>query len=227
MFKESLLLASYNIIHAIGEKIETFSRTPAEKASAANLKTIAENEAREIGKAFRETLLPGLPEELSNFSKNLSLPAQDFFKRDLRNRLDVRNAGYTGFILAEHGLTPIDLARVSHVSGRDLRLRMHRQNLPHDTKINFITGNTQLRDDAIALTRQDIIRSVYGSALCPEMTVRKLTDWFIKVLPHKPYAVSGFKFEAGEKNPYFTELPRSRGMELPGLDFVWSSPKQK
>lgn len=225
MLRENLFYAAYSVIHGIGEKLEPLFYSPAEKKSADLLKRMRENEARNIGKAFTENLIPGLPAELSDFSKIFSLKAQDYHKDNLMRRLDVISAGSVGYSLAEYGLTPADFAKISHSAGKKLRLRIYYQNLPYDAKINFMPGS-EAEDGSLTFTRQDMLRCVVETAEVPGPTVHQLTDWYLKVIPHRPYAVSGFQLEQNSERPHLLQLPRGQGLALPELKFVWGKRKE-
>lgn len=170
-----------------------------------------------IARTFKETLMDGLHSYLRDMHKYfhalcpVALEEREKLYQEKKEEIDA-GMPYSGDLLL-YGLTPVTIFFASEaIAGfieRFLCPGVLNEELPHISR----TSNTFV--EAHQGIHSMIMREIVRVAKCDSESAVKILDWFIDILPHKPYFFRGFYARATEDEIIFNFVqPHERGKTL-------------
>jgi hypothetical protein len=133
---------------------------------------------REVGEAYEQSLIPGLPPHLADLPRWLSnLPeVDDNERRDLLDTPSAKGAESLAPDLARYGVTPLTVLDATNAVSRLLQRYLRTERLADP----IILSHQGVNDGAV-LNAEHLADEVSLVAVCREPTARVLLDWSIEV----------------------------------------------
>ena len=177
----------------------------------------------EVGKAYRLSLIPGLPPHLADLPRWLSnLPEVDSDERiGLLDTPSAKGAGPDSRHLARYGVTPLTVLDATNAVSRLLQRYLRTERL----KEPIILSHHGVNDGEV-LNAEHLADEVSQVAVCREPTARVLLDWSIEIAHIKFLLFDTFVAETaggeslrliykGEKQP---DLHKRWGLSSPEMN---------
>jgi hypothetical protein len=189
------------------------SMTPEQAASEKVLFETRKGNLEDIGKAFRETLLPDLPMDLVRFSRFFSeAPRATSEEVSLLSRdPDVQAAVPNSIDLAIFGIRPLTIFHASEAVSALLD-RLLRYELINTSDL-VLSGQSE--DYAQRIFRRvpdiSIPAEIAKITLCHPKTARLLLKWLLRVAEYKPCVFGGFEAEPKENGVILRPSSRQIG----------------
>lgn len=132
----------------------------------------------EVGQAYEQSLIPGLPPHLADLPRWLSsLPeVDDNERRDLLETPSARGAESLSPDLARYGVTPLTVLDATNAVSRLLQRYLRTERLTEPIILSHHGVN-----DGEVLNAEHLADEVSQVAVCREPTARVLLDWSIEV----------------------------------------------
>ncbi len=149
----------------------------------------------QIGVAYKETLIPGLPEDLADLAGRWLVKVSPVDEDEMRDALmspAARGAYPLSEPLAQYGVTPLTVFDATESVSRLLDRLMRRGRLDPNTSVTLSGKGIQSGD---LINEQLLVNEISRVAVCREPTAYVLYKWSRCVAQFKPLLFSGFQAE--------------------------------
>jgi hypothetical protein len=159
----------------------------------------SESEDSDVGSAFREVLVPALPDHLTNFAGRVFLGAptvEPEIREALLSDISVKHGGPVAAELASFGLTPVTILAGSQGVADLARRFCVAEKIQIGQKLVLDRGGTRTHSGVLPILDRDLsIREVTLVTELPTPTSERLFDWLANVSSYTNHLFNGFDAE--------------------------------
>jgi RNA polymerase sigma factor (sigma-70 family) len=152
----------------------------------------------QIGIAYKQSLIPGLPPELADLAGRWLVDLPFVEEEEMRDTLmspASRGAYPLSEPLARYGVTPLTILDVTGAVSRLTDRLLRRRRLDTSSPVTLWSGG--INSGELVDTRM-VVDEISRVAVCRETTARVLYEWTRRVAQFKPLFFNGFRAETAE-----------------------------